>query len=188
MADGTLKVGTITTSSGSGTVTLGQSGETLALGSGVTSKFNQPAFHVNLSADQSVSDNTLTKVQFDRESFDTNSAYDNSTNYRFTVPSGLAGKYFFYFNVNSGGSLSAVDQNSAQFYLNGSSRGNYGADFRNNPVVDHICNGSIVFDLSVGDYVEVYAKVNTNSGSGSIKSGATARPDEVCFGGYRIGA
>ena len=36
MADGTLKVGTITTSSGSGTVTLGQSGETFALGSGVT--------------------------------------------------------------------------------------------------------------------------------------------------------
>ena len=28
MADGTLKVGTITTSSGSGTITLGQSGET----------------------------------------------------------------------------------------------------------------------------------------------------------------
>ena len=145
-----------------------------------------PAFHVNLSADQSVSDNTLTKVQFDRESFDTNSVYDATTNYRFTVPSGQAGKYFFYFNVNSGGSLSAVDQNSAQFYLNGSSRGNYGADFRNNPVVDHICNGIIVFDLSVGDYVEVYAKVNTNSGSGSIKSGATSRPDECCFGGYKL--
>tara|TARA_B100000029_G_scaffold482150_1_gene531867 strand:+ start:313 stop:894 length:582 start_codon:yes stop_codon:yes gene_type:complete len=39
MADGTLKVGTITTSSGSGTITLGQSGETItssaALGSGM---------------------------------------------------------------------------------------------------------------------------------------------------------
>ena len=147
---------------------------------------NTPSFHVNLSSDQSVSDNTLTKIQFDRETFDTNSAYDATTNYRFTVPSGQSGKYFFYFNVNSGGSLSAVDQNSAQFYLNGSSRGNYGADFRNNPVVDHICNGSIVFDLSVGDYVEVYGKVNFNTGSGSIKSGGTARPDEVSFGGYKI--
>jgi len=36
MADGTLKVGTITTSSGSGTITLGQSGETIAIPSGVT--------------------------------------------------------------------------------------------------------------------------------------------------------
>tara|TARA_B110000444_G_scaffold257108_1_gene294894 strand:+ start:703 stop:1257 length:555 start_codon:yes stop_codon:yes gene_type:complete len=36
MADGTLKVGQIITSSGSGTITLGQSNETVALGSGAT--------------------------------------------------------------------------------------------------------------------------------------------------------
>jgi hypothetical protein len=36
MADGTLKVGTITTSSGSGTITLGQSGETITVPSGAT--------------------------------------------------------------------------------------------------------------------------------------------------------
>ena len=36
MADGTLKVGTITTSSGSGTITLGQSGETITIPSGVS--------------------------------------------------------------------------------------------------------------------------------------------------------
>ena len=36
MADGTLKVGTITTSSGSGTITLGQSGETITIPSGCT--------------------------------------------------------------------------------------------------------------------------------------------------------
>ena len=40
MADGTLKVGQITTSSGSGTITLGQSGETIALGSGISSISN----------------------------------------------------------------------------------------------------------------------------------------------------
>ena len=36
MADGTLKVGTITTSSGSGNITLGQSGETITIPSGAT--------------------------------------------------------------------------------------------------------------------------------------------------------
>ena len=36
MADGILKVGTITTSSGSGTITLGQSGETVTIPSGAT--------------------------------------------------------------------------------------------------------------------------------------------------------
>ena len=40
MADGILKVGTITTSSGSGTITIGQSGETVALGSGISSISN----------------------------------------------------------------------------------------------------------------------------------------------------
>ena len=38
MANGTLKVSNIQTSSGSGTITLGQSGETIALGSGVVNK------------------------------------------------------------------------------------------------------------------------------------------------------
>ena len=36
MADGTLKVGTITTSTGSGTITIGQSGETVTLPSNLT--------------------------------------------------------------------------------------------------------------------------------------------------------
>ena len=49
MADGTLKVGTITTSSGSGTITIGQSGETLNGGTGVVSrlgKFESQLLHV----------------------------------------------------------------------------------------------------------------------------------------------
>jgi len=49
MADGTLKVGTITTSSGSGTITLGQSGETVNAGTGVLSRlgvFESQLLHV----------------------------------------------------------------------------------------------------------------------------------------------
>ena len=51
MADGTLKVGTITTSSGSGNITIG---------SGVTVNVNRPAFHAYLGANQTVADNTTT--------------------------------------------------------------------------------------------------------------------------------
>ena len=43
---------------------------------------------------QSISNGTFTKVQASVELFDSNSCYDTS-NYRFTVPSGQAGKYFF---------------------------------------------------------------------------------------------
>ena len=56
MADGTLKVGTITTSSGSGNI---------AIGSGVTLLSNTPAFQASMSADQSVTNSNYIKVQFD---------------------------------------------------------------------------------------------------------------------------
>ena len=95
MANGTLKVSNIQTSSGSGTITLGQSGETVDFSNATTTLNSSmkatPAFEAYLSASQSISDNTLTKVQFDTEVFDTNNTYDNSTNYRFTP--GVAGKY-----------------------------------------------------------------------------------------------
>ena len=45
-----------------------------------------------MDTNQSLSHNTTSKVQFNSEVFDTDGAYDTS-NYRFTVPSGEAGKY-----------------------------------------------------------------------------------------------
>jgi len=54
---------------------------------------NTPAFKAYLSTAQSVSNNSNTKVTFQTELYDTNSCYDNATNYRFTPTS--AGKYFF---------------------------------------------------------------------------------------------
>ena len=81
---GTLKTTNIQTITGSGTLTLGASGETLALGSGVTSNIMYPAFEAQLTSTQSISNSTDTKVQFDTEVFDTDNCFDNSTNYRFT--------------------------------------------------------------------------------------------------------
>jgi hypothetical protein len=86
MANGTLKVGTITTSSGSGNITIG---------SGVTVNVNRPAFHAGLSSNQSIPNTTTTVIINDVEILDTDSSYDISTGV-FTVPSGQAGKYYFY--------------------------------------------------------------------------------------------
>jgi hypothetical protein len=74
MADGTLKVGTITTSSGSGNITIG---------SGVTVNVNRPSFYSYLNTTQSISDSTDTTVQMAAELWDTDSAFDTST-YKFT--------------------------------------------------------------------------------------------------------
>ena len=66
MADGTLKVGTITTSSGSGTITLGQSGETIDIPSGVTmtgmGKVLQVSNFVQASVVQSISSTSYTDL------------------------------------------------------------------------------------------------------------------------------
>ena len=102
---GTIKTTNIEPIADNGTVTLGSSGDTFTVPSGVTVNMSNatqtgvggamtPAFHANLSANQTVSNNTDTKVQFDTEVLDTDGCYDNSTNYRFTPTT--AGKYFVY--------------------------------------------------------------------------------------------
>jgi len=118
MANGTLKVQNIETSSGSGTITLGQSGETIALGSGVTSKMNHPAFEAYLSSDQTLSDGVVTKVEFDTEVFDTDSCYDNSTNYRFTPT--VAGKYYISTGLKTECTAQSIQNSTISIYKNGS--------------------------------------------------------------------
>jgi len=184
MADGTLKVGTITTSSGSGTITLGQSGETVTIPSGIMSGQNYPAFASDRQASVTdfFSDNVWTKVTFDVEQFDTDSAFDLSNN-KFTVPSGQAGKYFFYIEFRAintdNGSLEDV---SIGLYKNGSSYNNtynnaFGASY---PKGQHMTHTEIL-DLAVGDYIELYGRFDgTSSRDGSISS---AR-----FGGFKLGA
>jgi thiol:disulfide interchange protein len=108
MADGTLKVGTITTSSGSGTITI-PSG--VSLSGGVA---NTPAFEANMSSSQSVAQNTLTIAAYNAENFDTDNAYDTST-YKFTPQT--AGKYFVYAKARLDDSGDS-DANEIQLFKN----------------------------------------------------------------------
>ncbi len=185
MANGTLKVGTITTSSGSGTITLGQSGETLALGSGVTSQMNQPAFEAHLSSSQALTDNTLTKVEFDNEIFDTNNAYDNSTNYRFTPQ--VAGKYFVYGDINADPLGTATLANAAIYiYKNGVGIRDHEVNFNSNFARRFNISIGCVIDMNgSSDYLEIFTLVNDTSGNPQLN--ATA-PLNNLFGAYRIGA
>ena len=53
---------------------------------------NTPAFLASLSANQTIANNTYTKILCNNEVLDTDNCYDNSTNYRFTPTT--AGYYF----------------------------------------------------------------------------------------------
>ena len=179
MANGILKVGEITTSSGSGNITIG---------SGVTLNSNTPAWFVNLSADQTgVTDNVATKVQFNSEEFDTDSIYDNSTNYRLTIPSGKAGKYQIEANVFVEHNASTLNRAIAYIYKNGSAFASTFLDFRNNPIQKSNVIVSAIMDLSAGDYIEIFGfGDSTDSANVAFKGDSTTR--ESWFQGYRIGA
>jgi|TARA_R100001510_G_scaffold56216_1_gene61356 hypothetical protein len=182
MADGTLKVGTITTSSGSGTITLGQSGETLALGSGVTSEFNQPAFFMKTTS-TSITNTTLTKIPFNTATIDTDSAVDTSNN-RFTVPSGKGGKYYISYSIGSASdSVTTLYRTFTQLYINGSDSSLLSAvsDPRNSYGFAFSTGGSGVINLSAGDYVEVYAYIASGNTAGITTS-------RTWLSGFRIGA
>ena len=179
MADGTLKVGTITNSQGSGNITIG---------SGVTVNVNRPAFEAVISADSSFSRDTVTKINFNTEVFDTNSAYDNSTNYRFTVPSGNAGKYYTYLTLGlKTGASSNFEYAGIYLYKNGSVERVVWIDLRAGDGRDIPLNLTTTLDLSVGDYLEPYAYVMTSSGDPTIMAVRGSTKLSV-FGAYRIGA
>jgi hypothetical protein len=61
---------------------------------------NSPAFFASRTSSQNIANATNTKIQFNIEGFDTDSCYDNVTNYRFTP--NVAGKYFVYATVRYG--------------------------------------------------------------------------------------
>ena len=186
MADGILKVGQIQTSSGSGTITIGQSGETVNIPSGTTvsgAGANTPAFEAYLSSNQAVSDNTLTKVQFDTEVFDTDGAYDNSTNYRYTPQT--SGKYFFYTTVSGFGNASAdLNVFTIKFYKNGSSYKQLYNDNSGNPLYNANNFSGTVIDMNGStDYVEVYGLIDgISAGSEAFQSSEK----QTLFGAYKL--
>ena len=138
---------TISSPAVSGTTTL-----TLPASTG-TVMVNGPAFSAYLSTNQTISASTFTKVQCNIEEFDTNSNYDNATNYRFTPT--VAGYYQVNGCITFGSTVSKVEF-LASIYKNGSEfkRGVYVAI---NTVNNQNCSVSALIYLNGStDYVELY--------------------------------
>ena len=168
-------------SQGSGTITLGASGETVALASGAsqTMAVNTPAFRATMSADQSIPNESFTKGAFNTETWDTDSAYDTS-NYRFTVPSGEAGKYCFVSqaaidNLDSGEFIATA------YYVNGTRDDkSYNAQWVSKSTNGFgYCNNVYIVNLSASDYVEFF--VSHNEGASQ-----NLEADYSYFGGYKL--
>ena len=95
------------------TLTLGTSGDTVSIPSGVTianagtatgfGGDNTPYFHVYKSADQTISNTTFTTVTFDSEEYDSGSDFASNT---FTAPS--TGYYYMYSQLGWASSTDAT--------------------------------------------------------------------------------
>jgi len=124
---------------------------------------NTPSFRAYLSTNQTGTTNSAwNKINFNTEDWDTDSAYDNSTNYRFTVPAGEGGKYCFSMAVGVAvvsGADGATDFCRAIFYVNGAAY-TKGSGLVYLPVVtsgyDNYIGTTNVINLSAADYVEAY--------------------------------
>ena len=147
---------------------------------------NTPGFAVRLTSDQTVSSDTPTKIQLNSEAYDTDNAFDSTTNYRFTVPSGQAGKYYFYTQVYcSSDAGDDVTETSVFIYKNGTSQGFTGT-FINDKMSYNVSVKSLTLDLSVGDYIEFYGKVTISAGTPLFK-GQSTRFDTHALGYKLIG-
>ena len=182
---GTIKTTNIQSISGSGTVTLGTSGETFTVPSGVTIANSgtatgfggdlKPAFSAYRGSTQTISDATWTKVQFDTEIYDGQSTYDASTNYRFTPAS--TGYYLINCNINlmtSAGADLMID-NYATLRENGTEIAvsqNYGNSSSKSTWGQHNLS-CIIHSDNTSDYYEIFTYADISSGNVEVAGNAT---------------
>ena len=143
---------------------------------------NTPAFfaYKGDGTNQTVSNDTYTKVEFNTESFDTDSNFASN---RFTPTT--AGKYFIFANIALDASSSnfeygfvAVYKNGSKLYVTNNQQTNNLANHINIPItIIDDANGS-------GDYYEIYARIADSSGSPVINAGGTDR--RCTFGAYKL--
>jgi hypothetical protein len=145
-----------------------------------TSNLMYPSFQAYLSSNQTVTSGTTTKIQLNTEDFDTDNAYDNSTNYRFTPQ--VSGKYFVYATVRGNAGTSSLDLEMTAIYKNGSSYIENQVDYRGNDALLAGISVSAIIDMNgSSDYLECFARCL----GGTTINGSSTRPS--IFGAYRIG-
>ena len=180
----TLQVGSTNTS----TITLGVSGDTINVPSGVTIAnsgtatgfaANTPAFVAYKTSNQSISNTTATKITFEAEQVDSGSVYDTS-NSRFTP--GETGYYWIgaRWRYDTGDDF---DTAQYQIYKNGSV-------IAKSTFINQNSNGAflntIIYTGSTSDYYEMYGY--QNKGSSTTINGDSTYPeqDQAQFYAFKI--
>ena len=178
-------------SQGSGTITLGASGEKITTATGAefsqVTGHNYPGFHVFLNSDQTVSNATGTKITFDTVTYDSASCWD-ATNYRWTP--NKSGKYMIYGQAYStANSADILDRAYIYLYENGSTIVTLQQQYGNSSSEGNVWSPSfhIVHELNgTSDYIEMWGLIGVASGTPRFDSNAGQH--RTYFGAYRLGA
>ena len=143
---------------------------------------NTPAFEAYLGSDQTISNNTTTKIQYNVENYDSDSAYDNSTNYRFTPQ--VAGKYFVYARSYVSANADSNYLTTNHIYKNGSQVTDAIIDVRNEAGLQFsvFVYATVTMNGS-SDYVEAFSKAYVTGGTITVAGGSEQRNS---FGAYKI--
>jgi hypothetical protein len=159
--------GLITTAADSGSLELQSDGTTIATlsSTGLTMAAGKlltptgPTFRASKNSVQSISTSTWTKIQFNVEDWDTNSNYDNATNYRFTPT--VAGYYqvdvAIEFNNVTGNYIAAIYKNGSVYIFT--------AFYAGSTIGSHPTAHGLVYMNGTTDYIEGYAYTTTSSQS-----------------------
>jgi hypothetical protein len=184
---GALTALTLPTSNASASEYLQNDGAGALSWATVASATNAPAFSAHLSGSQTIAaSNTLTKVECDTEIFDSDSKYDNSTNYRFTP--GTIAKYYVSCQIQMQNSVSSnISDCQIAIYKNG-------VLFKDSRIVggDHTYYSpgefvtlhlGFIMDLNATDYIEMWGsqeEIASSTKYFSVGQQATS------FGAYKL--
>ena len=185
-----IKVDKVSPSSGTA-LTIADSGDTITVPSGATitnsgtaTGFTDhtPAFHAFLNSSQNVGNTAQTTIVFNSEVFDSDSAY-NTSNGKFTVPSGEGGKYYVYASLMRNNFFNS--RYIVYIAVGGTTK--IKAEERNSDTggttFDTVGVGGIL-DLSAGD--EVTVSLYQNSGDSAGANGNSSESLSF-FMGFKLG-
>jgi hypothetical protein len=118
-----------------------------------------PTFRASKNSGQAITTSTWTKIQYNVEDWDTNSNYDNATNYRFTPT--VAGYYqvdlAIEFNNVTGSYIAAIYKNGSAYIFT--------AFYAGSTIGSHPTAHGLIYMNGTTDYIEGYAYTTTASQS-----------------------
>tara|TARA_B110000483_G_scaffold120757_1_gene145751 strand:- start:316 stop:879 length:564 start_codon:yes stop_codon:yes gene_type:complete len=142
---------------------------------------NTPYFQVRKTSNQTLSNGSSTKIVWENAVTQSSSAFD-LTNNKFTAT--VAGRYLFSARIGFYDANNNLKRSTIYLYKNNSSYRTTdffmaNGDIRNSTVYD-----TWIEDVSVNDYFEIYALMNTTDSGDCILPGDTA--SESSFSGFKL--